>query len=469
MTFEDTIVAIATPPGRGGIGVVRLSGPDARAIAEPILRLTHPLSAGRARFAKLLDPAIVDGSVDPAVLDEVVVTFFAAPHSYTSEDVVEVSMHGAPVLLGAVVRYALSRGARLAAPGEFTQRAYRSGRLDLTAAEAVRDLIDALTLDQARTAAAQLGGSISRAIAPAKRDLVTLIATMEAGIDFAEDDIDTLSSDRIVEQVQQAASPLEVLAKSFSYGRILREGVMVALAGRPNAGKSSLFNRLLGRDRAIVTAQPGTTRDLLSESFLLGTVPVELIDTAGLRELSGAQMHEAERAGIERTRTTMAEAHHVLLIVDAAALKSGQSELSREDQGTLLSLEGRPKTLVFNKVDLLASEARVELASAFPEAIFLSSLTGAGFEDLRGRLYAHVEIERPLDDTILVTSMRQQAAIEQCLLALRAAASGAAHVLPHEIILLDLHSALAALDQLTGETSSDAVLGEIFATFCIGK
>ena len=466
---NDTIVAIATPPGRGGIGVVRLSGPESRAIAEPILRLAAPLAAGRARFGELLDPATIDRPGNAQVLDQVVATFFAAPHSYTADDVVEISMHGAPVLLEAVVRHALRAGARLAAPGEFTERAYRSGRLDLTAAEAVRDLIDSSTLAQARTAAAQLGGAISRAIAPAKRGLVTLIATLEAGIDFAEDDIETIDTVRLVEGIERAAAPRRELGKYFSYGRIVREGITVALAGRPNAGKSSLFNRLLGRDRAIVTAQPGTTRDLLTERFSLGAVPVELVDTAGLRELDAGEAHEAERAGIERTRSTVAEAHHVLLLVDADALDRVRPELSPDDCAMRASLAGRPAPVVFNKMDLLPAAEYATLASAFPDAVFVSSLTGAGVDELRARLDAAITAERPSEDSILVTSLRQQTAMERALHSLATAATGARGGLPHEILLLDLHDALSALDSLTGETSPDAILREIFSTFCIGK
>ncbi len=472
---DDTIVAIATPPGRGGIGVLRVSGPEARAIAEPILRLAAPLAAGRARFGDLLDPSGLPSpsptgpAAKPRVLDQVVATYFAAPHSYTADDVVEISMHGSPVLLETVLQYTLRGGARLARPGEFTERAFRAGRLDLTAAEAVRDLIEASTLAQARTAAAQLGGAVSRAVAPAKRDLVTLVAALEAGIDFAEDDVETMDAARILDAIDRAAAPLRALTETFAYGRIVREGITVALAGRPNAGKSSLFNRLLGRDRAIVTAQPGTTRDLLSERFSIGAIPVDLVDTAGLRELAAEDVHEAERAGIERTRSTVAEAHHVLLLIDAAALDRRQPALQPEDQATLASLDGRPATVVFNKIDLLSIAEQNSLQASFPEAVLVSSLTGAGLEALRRRLEAKIAAERPSDDTTLVTSLRQQAAIDQALASLRSAAAGAAGRVPHEILLLDLHGALSSLDQLTGSTSPDAILQEIFSTFCIGK
>ena len=465
----DTIVAVATPPGRGGIGVVRLSGPLARSVADPILRLAAPLAHGRARFAHLLDPTALNSPNPPPVLDQAVVTFFAAPNSYTSDDVVEISLHGAPVLLEAVLRHSIAYGARLAAPGEFTQRAYLSGRLDLTAAEAVRDLIDASTLHQARVAAAQLGGSVSRAVAAPKAELVRLIAALEAGIDFAEDDVETLPETGILAAIERMASPLRALAGTFAYGRILREGVTVALAGQPNAGKSSLFNRLLGRDRAIVTAQPGTTRDLIAEQIRFGGVPVELIDTAGLRDLSAGVAHEAERAGIERARTTLSEAQHILLVIDAAMLDAQHPTLAASDRETLRTLEDRPVTLVLNKSDLLAAPVAATLADTFPDALLVSTTTGEGVDRLSARLEASLAVEKPSGDTALITSLRQQTAIELALTHLSTATQGVHAGTPHEILLLDLHTGLAALDELTGTTTAEAILQQIFSTFCIGK
>ena len=454
---SDTIVAISTPPGRGGIGIVRLSGPRARAIAEPLLRLRHALAPGQARFAEVIDNRDDNTGGAGKVLDEAVVTSFEAPHSYTSEDIVEIATHGSPVLLDYLVRQAISAGARLAEPGEFTQRAFLSGRLDLTQAEAVHDLIESTTLHQARVAAQQLGGSLARNIAPTKEKLITLIAALEAGIDFAEDDIDLLPAQQITAQIQAVQIPLQALEQTFSYGRIVRDGLTLAIVGRPNAGKSSLFNRLVERDRAIVTATPGTTRDLITERVSLEGIPVELIDTAGLRHSTD----EAESIGIAKSREAMAEADIVLLVLDATA------PLHAEDEATLAAHGDRPLLVAINKRDLPASVAP---ARSLPHpAIETSALTGQGIAELRATMLALITTTAPTAETALITNLRQQQAVSAALAALAHAQQAVAANVPHEMLLLDLYESLRALDALTGATTSDDILHLIFSKFCIGK
>lgn len=448
--LQETIVAVSTPPGRGGIGIVRLSGSDAKLIVEGLVRLGHPMEAGRARFGHLFDTR------SGAVLDEVVVTFFQAPHSYTTEDVVEIAMHGSPVLLDYAMRECISAGARLAEPGEFTQRAFLAGRLDLTQAEAVRDLIDASTLHQARVAARQLGGALSRQVAPVKQRLVTLIAGLEAGVDFAEDDIDTMASEQIVAAIQEIEQPLLELERGFAYGRIVHDGLRLAIVGRPNAGKSSLFNRLVERDRAIVTATPGTTRDLVTERVSIEGVPVELIDTAGLRQATD----EVETLGIAKSRQAMADADLVLLVIDSAAPPHP------EDLATIDDLAGRPVLIAANKADLAA-------ASPLPPTrhlvVHTSAVTGAGIADLRRAVLGLATSNTPQQESVLVTNLRQREAITKGLASLTRARDAATQDIPHEMLLLDLYEALSSLDALTGATATDDILNLIFSSFCIGK
>src|SRR6202171_4775228 len=352
MNLDDTIVAIATPPGRGGIGVVRLAGPEARAIAHPMLRLNRELEPGRAIHCDLIDPCgagapareTADTTKTHARIDEVVVTYFAKPHSYTTDDIVEISAHGSPVVLRRVVELSLARGARLAEPGEFTMRAFLNGRLDLTQAEAVRDLSTSQTLFQAKAAAQQLEGALSNRLKPIKQKLVDLIAMLEAGIDFAEDDISIAPDATILDRIAQVKTPLKQLAATFTYGKIIHEGLTLAIVGRPNVGKSSLFNRLVERERAIVTAQPGTTRDLVSETVAIGGIPVELVDTAGIRPAED----EAESIGIRKSREALADADLVLVVLDAS-----QAETA-EDGELITQASQRPAIIVANKSDLLS-------------------------------------------------------------------------------------------------------------------
>jgi tRNA modification GTPase len=462
VTVTDTIAAISTPPGRGGIGIVRLSGPLAAPITAQLVRPHHPLEHTRARLADVLDAQDPDG---PRI-DEAIVTFFAAPNSYTAEDVVEIAAHGSPVVLDLLLRRALELGARLAEPGEFTQRAFLSGRLDLTQVEAVRDLIDAQTLTQVRQAASQMGGALSCRVLPAKQSLAELIALLEAGIDFAEDDIDVTPEAEIARRIGEITPPLAALEASFARGRIVHDGLTLAIVGRPNVGKSSLFNRLVERDRAIVTASPGTTRDLVTERISIGGIPIELVDTAGFRERAHEAIEEAEQLGIRRSHEALADAALVLVVLDAT------QPINDEEHRLLSAVEDRPAIVVLNKNDLVkngmgaAGKPGPPLAGL--PALSTSALTGDGITALRDRILSLATGGAAAEPGML-TNVRQHQAVATALSALADAAKANAGAIPHEMILLDLYRALWALDSLTGQTTPDDILNLIFSTFCIGK
>jgi tRNA modification GTPase len=476
VNLDDTVVAIATPPGRGGIGVVRLAGTEAKAIGLSMLRLKHDLEPGRAVFGELIEPgtgclqtagtdcvgtAALGGPVERSSterIDEVVVTYFAKPHSYSTDDIIEISAHGSPVVLRHIVELALAGGARLAEPGEFTLRAFLNGRIDLAQAEAVRDLIDAQTLYQAKVAAQQLEGALSRRLQPIKQMLVELIATLEAGVDFAEDDVSVLPADQILERIAAVRQPLQDLAGSFTYGKIVHEGLTLAIIGRPNVGKSSLFNCLVERERAIVTATPGTTRDLVSETVTIGGIPVKLVDTAGIRRA----LDEAESIGIRKSMEALADADLVLVVFDCS------QSVTLEDQELLAQAERRPAILVVNKTDLCSSQFSV-VSSQLPQ-VRTSAVTAEGIPELRGEILRYIAGETGVQaETGFLTNARHQALVNNSLAALDAAVAAAHNRVPHEMLLLDLYNALRPLDEITGATTTDDILNLIFSSFCIGK
>jgi tRNA modification GTPase len=411
----------------------------------------------------------------PTRIDEVVVTYFAKPRSYTTDDIIEISAHGSPVVLRHIVELALARGARLAEPGEFTMRAFLNGRLDLTQAEAVRDLIDAQTLFQAKVAAQQLDGALSHRLKPIKQKLVDLIALLEPGIDFAEDDVSIASDATIRDRIAEVESPLRQLAATFAYGNIVHQGLTLAIVGRPNVGKSSLFNRLVERERAIVTSQPGTTRDLVSETVAIGGIPVELVDTAGIRQAPDGA--EAESLGIKKSIEALADADLVLIVVDAT------EPLTEEDQLLLTQIQGRPAIVVANKSDLLSSCGDGRLARpsrpepgtlspaepGTPSPISTSALTGEGIPALREAILLHVTGDRTTQESGFLTNVRHQKLVNDALSALNDATKAVAARVPHEMLLLDLYRALRPLDEITGATTTDDILNLIFSTFCIGK
>ena len=475
MNLDDTIVAIATPLGRGGIGVIRIAGSDAIRIASPMLRLKRDLQPGRAEFGELVEPVEERGTLASSVavkhfgrtedlanrqsrIDEVVVTYFAKPHSYTTDDIIEISAHGSPVVLRHIVERLLAGGARLAEPGEFTMRAFLNGRIDLTQAEAVRDLIEAQTLFQASVAAQQLGGALSHRLLPIKQSLVELIALLEAGIDFAEDDIAVMRADQISQHIAAIRAPLDELSQSFAYGKLIHEGLTLAIVGRPNVGKSSLFNRLVERDRAIVTATPGTTRDLVTETVSLDGIPVKLVDTAGIRD----SLDEAESIGVGKSMEALTDADLVLLVLDSS------EPVQDEDRRLFELVAQRSAILVENKSDITSSEFAVPGSNLC--SVRTSALTSEGIRELRKEILRHVGGELSgTTETGFLTNARHAALVDDSLTALEASAMAVANRIPHEMLLLDLYSALRPIDEMTGATSNDDILNLIFSKFCIGK
>lgn len=444
---DDTIVAVSTPPGRGGIGVVRLSGKDARRIANRILRLgDEGLKPRRASLAELIDD-------QGHKVDETLATLFPKPHSYTAEDVVEISCHGSPPVLGLAVERALAAGARLAEPGEFTLRAYKNGRLDLAQAEAVRDLIDATTVYQARVATQQLDGALSRRITPLKKQLLDLIALLEAGIDFAEDDVDVASNAEVLQRLAPIQKGIQGLTESFRYGKVVRAGLTLAILGKPNVGKSSLFNSLLQQNRSIVTAAAGTTRDVVSEFAEIEGIPVKLLDTAGIR--ATADVIEAE--GVERSWAALADADLVLAVFDLSQpLDDTDRELLHKSHASGQGIA------VGNKCDLPQQTA--ETGGFTP----VSAATGEGIDALRRAIRDKAAPAREHEGAF-ITSLRHEKLLRESLESLDNAKTAIGSHVPHEMLLLDLYSALRSIDAVTGATTVDDILNNIFSTFCIGK
>ncbi len=428
---------------------MRLSGTGAREIAGNILRFPSPPSwqPWSAALAGLPD-------AEGQTVDQVVVTWFAAPRSYTAEDVVEIACHGSPVVLRYCLEQACAAGARLAEPGEFTLRAFLNGRIDLPQAEAARDLIEATTLYQARIAAQQVEGSVSRRIRPVKEQLLELVALLEAGIDFADNDVDVAPASDILDRIARIRDGLSQLIASFAFGKLVHEGFSLAIVGRPNVGKSSLFNSLLQQDRAIVTEIPGTTRDLVSEVAAIDGIPIKFIDTAGIR--SGQDM--VESLGIERSRRAMADADLTLAVVDLSA------PFTPDDQAIIDAARSHGRTLVVGNKSDLESVAVCE-----PDAV-VSAATGSGVPELRQLILASVNPSgEAAQEPGFITSLRHERLLRESVEALDHARAAVENFIPHEMLLLDLYAALGPIDSITGATTADDILNRIFSTFCIGK
>ncbi len=449
---DDTIAALSTPPGRSGIAVVRISGPQAAAIAA-LLAPGIRLAARTAALGKIADAA--GNAVDRALL-----TFFPKPNSYTGEDVVEISSHGSLPVVRFVIERAVELGARLAEPGEFTRRAYLNSRMDLVQAEAVRDLIDAATLYQARVAVRQVEGALSQDLRPLKKQLVDCIALLEAGIDFAEDDVEVAPDEHILQRLAPVQAGIARFVDGFRFGKVVRSGIKLAIVGRPNVGKSSLFNRLLNSERAIVSPTAGTTRDAIHETASFDGIPVDLVDTAGIHAAADA----VEAEGVERSRRALREADLALVVFDLSQpLRPSDNDLWRRARQSCAALR------VGNKADL---PPRLETPKLETEAPLLrvSAKTGQGLDALRRAVRRHaLPGFEAADEGTFVTNIRHEALLRAALQSLQKSEAAARGGVPHEMLLLDLYEALQALDRITGATTLDDILNNIFSTFCIGK
>ena len=450
-TSADTIVAIATPPGRGGIGVVRVSGPSAGAIAGAISNRAASLEPRRA--------TLVQVRAGGAAIDRAVLTFFPAPHSYTGEDVLEISAHGSPVLLRAILESAMSAGARLAEPGEFTFRAYLHGRIDLVQAEAVQDLVDAVTPLQARAAFDQLEGTLTTRIREIDAALFELSARLEASLDFPDEGYHFVEAGSASREILDIVHALDALVDSAGQGRLLRLGAEVAILGRPNSGKSSLFNRLAGAARAIVTDIPGTTRDLVTEVVEIGGIPVTIVDTAGLHADAADAVEEE---GIARAHAASRVADLAIVVLDSSR------PLTTDDRDLLAATRRRPRVLVANKCDL-APAWSLDDADAGGSVLPVSATRGDGIDQLRLAIVATISGQEPLRDTPAVTNTRHAHLLSRAAAALRRAADAADSRTAEEFVAADVSEARGLLEEVTGARTPDDVLTAIFSKFCIGK
>jgi tRNA modification GTPase len=457
--LRDTICALSSAPGRSGIAVVRLSGPSCFGIIARVFtphRAEREMPARRAVLGRVCDPHT--GSE----LDEALVTCFRSPHSYTGEDVAEVSVHGSPVVVSHLLEFFCREGARLAEPGEFTLRAFLNGRMDLAQAEAVRDVVEANTLYQLQVAARQRSGELSRQLGPVRRQLADVIVSLETAVEFVEEDLAIESRTLLAGKLEGVLEELSKWIDSFRRGRIVRNGFSLAIMGRPNVGKSSLFNALLAEERSIVTEMPGTTRDLVSEFANIEGIPVRLIDTAGLRDGE----NKIEQIGVDRSMRVIADVDAILLVLDTSRPWCEQDEHLRTRLSSLSCVAA------FNKSDLPSvwvPEQKAEYAALWP-CIDVSALTGAGIESLRLAIQQHLFGDGAAErDGLLVTNLRHCRCLEAAREALTSAACTLGNGLSEEFILVDLHRGLRKLGEITGETSVEELLGEIFARFCIGK
>ena len=473
-TLEDTIAAISTPLGEGGIGIVRISGKDSIKIAEKLFISEKPLRqipSHRASYGEIVD------SQTGEVIDEVLLTLFIAPKSYTAEDLVEISCHGGQVVLTRVLKQALKCGARLAEPGEFTLRAFINGRIDLSQAEAVAEVIRAKTDLGLKLALRHLKGDLSEKINSYRDKLIDILAKLEVEIDFSEEDIEPVDKKKVLDDIETIKKKLGNLLATYDEGKILKEGLNVVIVGKTNVGKSSLLNALLREDRAIVTPIPGTTRDVISEFANFKGIPVRLVDTAGYR----ISKDTIELEGIRRTKIEMSEADLLLLIIDTSM------EIDAEDLELRRQLEERKYLIVFNKVDIASpdlirkNEERlkhrsIEDAERIQTVVKVSALKGDGLERLKEMIVSSssagsvgLALQKDQTQGVLLSSLRHKDALTRAKRSLSLAKNGLKKGMSPEFVALDLKTSLDAIGEVIGKTVTDDILNKIFSEFCIGK
>ena len=449
--MKDTIVALATPLGRSGIGVIRLSGGKSLEITGKLIR--DESFNPQPRFASLKKIYDIETA---ELLDEAVITYFKSPRSFTGEDVIEISCHGSPIILRQIIDFCLRLDARLAEAGEFSLRALANGQINLSQAEAIRDLIDAQTIASARQAVRQLRGEFSNQLQPLKDKLLDVIVVLESALEFVEDDLPDFQTEKIKADLLEIVDELEKLTSTYQAGKLLREGLKVALVGRPNVGKSSLFNALLGQERAIVTEIAGTTRDQLHEKLSIGGIPISLIDTAGLRET----IDTVESIGVERSKRIIADADLVVVILD------GSQEVTIQDKEIITQVKELTHIITINKSDLKQNFSDL---NGDPKFLRISAKTGEGLQKLQDSIIEPFS-SREIDNSGFLVSdarhndllLRSKSEIETSLQMIDIKAS-------EEIILIGLHNAIRFLGQITGETTAEDMLTRVFSTFCIGK
>ncbi|MFH0932719.1 MAG: tRNA uridine-5-carboxymethylaminomethyl(34) synthesis GTPase MnmE [Nitrospirota bacterium] len=463
MFTDDTIAAISTPLGEGGIGIVRLSGKDSVGIVEKIFssqknKSLKDLGSYKVIYGHIKDP------VTGEEIDEVLVTVMHSPHSYTREDVVEINCHSGMVTLRKTLELVLKEGARLAEPGEFTKRAFINGRIDLTQAEAVLDLIKSKTDESRRIAIEQLQGGLSEKITILRDGLKELCAHLEAYIDFPEDDIEIATKEDMVASMKEIEKELQKLLKTYDEARFFREGLSTAIIGRPNVGKSSLLNALLQKDRAIVTAHPGTTRDVIEEYLNINGLPLRIMDTAGIRDVQNI----AEKEGVKRSLQSIENADIVIAVFD------GSESLKDEDFEVIEKIKGKNAIIVLNKCDLPSACDKVALASRLgfydSPVLNISAIKGDGLEELKDRIFnSSLKDWKEEREGVLITNLRHKIAIENAIASLRRAVSGFTEKNPLEVVALELRDALDRLGEIVGAVTTEDILEHIFKNFCIGK